>query len=137
MERKYLPTLSDLIDRLSITQLKEILIPEHRAEYSEEIKLLLHDIDVVIKETNVQLDAGLVRDIALLMLYNRQIWLNEAACRQGMKEGNDLYLSHSLNGWRSRCKNRIQQRVGGRKDYKLDVIDGYPEWGPSWQELST
>ena len=27
-ERKYLPTLSELIDRLSIVQLKEVFIPE-------------------------------------------------------------------------------------------------------------
>ena len=36
--RKYLPTLSELIDRLSITQLKEVFISDHKEEYSEEIK---------------------------------------------------------------------------------------------------
>ena len=36
-ERKYLPTLSELIDRLSIVQLKEVFIPDHKAEYAEEI----------------------------------------------------------------------------------------------------
>ncbi len=37
-ERKYLPTLSELIDRLSIVQLKEVFIAEHKAEYGQEIK---------------------------------------------------------------------------------------------------
>ena len=37
MSRKYLPTLSELIDRLSIIQLKEVFITEHKAEYAEEI----------------------------------------------------------------------------------------------------
>ncbi len=37
-ERKYLPTLSELIDRLSIAQLKEVFISEHKKEYSQEIK---------------------------------------------------------------------------------------------------
>ena len=36
--RKYLPTLSELIDRLSIAQLKEVFISEHKQEYSDEIK---------------------------------------------------------------------------------------------------
>ena len=36
--RKYLPTISELIDRLSIIQLKEIFIPEHKEEYAKEIK---------------------------------------------------------------------------------------------------
>ena len=36
-QRKYLPTLGDLIDRLSIVQLKEVFIPEFKEEYSKEI----------------------------------------------------------------------------------------------------
>ena len=35
--RKYLPTFSELIDRLSIVQLKEAFIPQHTEEYSQEI----------------------------------------------------------------------------------------------------
>ena len=33
--RKYLPTLSELIDRLSIAQLKEVFISKHKQEYSD------------------------------------------------------------------------------------------------------
>ena len=33
-ERKYLPTLAELIDRLSIIQLKEVFITEHKEEYA-------------------------------------------------------------------------------------------------------
>jgi hypothetical protein len=36
-DRKYLPTLSELIDRLSIVQLKEVFISDHKAEYAQEI----------------------------------------------------------------------------------------------------
>ena len=32
--RKYLPTLSELVDRLSIIQLKEVFISEHKEEYA-------------------------------------------------------------------------------------------------------
>ena len=45
-ERKYLPTLSELVDRLSIAQLKEVFISEHKEEYAQEIKDILHDIDI-------------------------------------------------------------------------------------------
>ena len=34
-ERKYLPTLAELIDRLSIIQLKEVFITEHKTEYAK------------------------------------------------------------------------------------------------------
>jgi hypothetical protein len=43
-QRKYLPTLSELIDRLSIVQLKEVFISEHKEEYSKEITDIVHDI---------------------------------------------------------------------------------------------
>ena len=46
MERKYLPTLSELIDRLSITQLKEVFITDHKDEYAQEISDILHDINL-------------------------------------------------------------------------------------------
>ena len=47
--RRYLPTLSELIDRLSIAQLKEVFIPDHKEEYSQEIKDILHDIDLLLR----------------------------------------------------------------------------------------
>jgi hypothetical protein len=50
-DRKYLPTLSELVDRLSIVQLKEVFIAEHKAEYSEEIKAIVHDIQLYLNES--------------------------------------------------------------------------------------
>ena len=51
--RKYLPTLSELIDRLSIIQLKEVFIKEHKEEYAEEIKEILQDIDAILHEGQI------------------------------------------------------------------------------------
>ena len=42
-KRKYLPTLSELIDRLSIVQLKEVFIPDHKEEYAKEISDILRE----------------------------------------------------------------------------------------------
>jgi len=131
-ERKYNYTLGELIDRLVITQLKELLITEHRAEYSSEIKDILHDIDIEISENKVVLDSKMVRAIIVLAIMNREIWLNEANWRKGIKEGNDLALSHGLNSIRNFSKNCIQEQIGGRKDYKLDNVEAYPQWVPSW-----
>ena len=44
IKRKYLPTIAELIDRLSIIQLKEVFITEHKDEYAEEIS----DIELVM-----------------------------------------------------------------------------------------
>ena len=39
---KYLPTLGELIDRLTIVQLKEVKIPQHKEEYAKEIAEIVH-----------------------------------------------------------------------------------------------
>jgi hypothetical protein len=131
-QRKYFPALGELIDRLSITQLKELLISEHRQEYTNEISDILHDIGLEMK--NITVDADFVRNVIILAIMNREIWLNEANCRQGKKEGNDLAKSHGLNSIRNKAKNKIQEKIGGRKDYKLDNVEAYPEWIPSGYE---
>ena len=48
--RKYLPTLNELIDRLSIHQLKEVFIPENKDNYAKEMKDMVHDIELILKE---------------------------------------------------------------------------------------
>ena len=54
--RKYLPTLSELIDRLSISQLKEVFIVEHKEEYAQEISDILHDIQLFLDEQDDELE---------------------------------------------------------------------------------
>ena len=50
--RKYLPTLGELIDRLSIVQLKEVKIPQHKEEYSKEISDIVNDINNNLNQIN-------------------------------------------------------------------------------------
>lgn len=133
-ERKYLPTFAELIDRLTITQMKEWKIPEHREEYTNEINDIFHDIDVCLNEKPVQLTASIVRDIIILSHMNSHIWFNESNFRKGIKDGNDLELTHGLNGIRNTAKNRIQSEIGGRKDYKVDNVDAFKQWIPSGYE---
>lgn len=132
-QRKYLPTFSELVDRLSIAQLKEVFIPEHKAEYSQEIKDILHDIDLMIEENVIKLDAGTVRAIVVLSQMNLHIWHNESNYRKGIKDGNNLELTHGLNGIRNTAKNIIQETAGGRKDYKIDCLAAdFKDWEISW-----
>lgn len=131
IERKYLPTLSELIDRLAITQLKEVFITEHRKEYAQEIALIMHDIELLVSSGQVVINADLIRAIVILSQMNLHIWHNESNYRKGIKEGNDLELTHGLNSIRANAKNRIQSVVGGRKDYKLDNVKAFPTWVPS------
>jgi len=135
MNRKYLPTLSELIDRLSIAQLKEVFIIEHKDEYAQEISDILHDIDLTLQEEAVILDADAVRAIVVLSQMNLHIWHNESNYRKGIKDGNNLELTHGLNGIRNTAKNKIQEVVGGRKDYKIDCLAAeFKDWEISWKQ---
>jgi len=131
-KRKYLPTLAELVDRLSIVQLKEVFITEHKEEYAKEIDDIVHDIDMILKDENVQLSGKDVRAIVVLSQMNLHIWHNETQYRAGTGDGN-LGLTHGLNGIRNTAKNMIQENVGGRKDYKIDCIAAeFKDWEVSW-----
>ena len=132
MTRKYLPTLSELIDRLSIAQLKEVFITDHKEEYAQEISDICHDINLCLKETKY-LDAEVIRAVVVLSQMNLHIWHNETNYRKGIKDGNNLELTHGLNGIRNTAKNKIQEVVGGRKDYKIDCLAAdFKDWEISW-----
>ena len=133
-KRQYLPTLSELIDRLSITQLKEVFITDHKEEYVEEISDILHDIDLMIEEGSLSFSADTIRAIVVLSQMNLHIWHNESNYRKGIKDGNNLELTHGLNGIRNTSKNIIQEINGGRKDYKIDCLAAdFKEWEISWR----
>ena len=132
-ERKYLPTLSELVDRLSIVQLKEVFITEHKEEYAEEIKAIVHDIQLYLNESKEPITAETIRAIVVLSQMNLHIWHNESNYRKGIKDGNNLELTHGLNGIRNVAKNKIQEVMGGRKDYKIDCLAAeFKDWEIRW-----
>jgi|TARA_R110000824_G_scaffold156770_1_gene329972 hypothetical protein len=133
MTRKYLPTLAELIDRLSIIQLKEVFIIEHKDEYAKEISEITHDIEEILKDDNIRLTGKDVRAIVVLSQMNLHIWQNETKYRAGTGDGN-LGLTHGLNGIRNTAKNMIQEHGDGRKDYKIDCIAAeFKDWEISWK----
>ncbi len=134
MQRKYLPTLSELIDRLSIVQLKEVFITEHKKEYSKEISDIVHDIQVCLDNCDdEEITAEFIRAVVVLSQMNLHIWHNESNYRKGIKDGNNLELTHGLNGIRNTAKNKIQEINGGRKDYKIDCLAAeFKDWEISW-----
>ena len=133
MNRKYLPTLSELVDRLSIVQLKEVFIPEFKDTYAQEIADITHDIQVLLDEQDGKVTAETIRAIVVLSQMNLHIWHNESNVRSGKSGPNALALTHGLNGIRNTAKNQIQEVMGGRKDYKIDCLAAdFKDWEISW-----
>ena len=133
MERKYLPTLAELVDRLSISQLKEVFITDHKEEYAKEIDEIVHDIELILSQADGRITGEQIRAIVVLSQMNLHIWHNESAVRKGTAGPANLALTHGLNGIRNTAKNKIQEVAGGRKDYKIDCLASeFKDWEISW-----
>ncbi len=122
-QRRYLPTLADLVDRLTIVQMKAVFIPERKAEYIQERADIEHDIDLILDGLDRKIGAPEIHAIIVIMLANRFIWENESKARAGGDEQDRLLkLTHSINGVRNTAKNQLSALVGGRRDFKVDCF---------------
>ncbi len=132
-KRKWLPTLGELIDRLSIHQLKEVFIPDNRENYAKEMKDIISDINMILEKDKDKISGDFIRAIVVLSQMNAHIWYNESQVRKGEKGSDNLMLTHGLNGIRNTAINKIMEVVGGRKDYKIDCIaEEFKDWNVSW-----
>jgi len=131
-ERKWLPTLAELIDRLSIHQLKEVFISEYKDKYRLEMTEIIHDINIILKEGDIQITGEIIRAIIVLSQINTHIWYNESNVRKGKDQDLSLLkLTHSLNGIRNNASNYILSLIGdgGHKNYKIDCLAAeYKSW---------
>lgn len=132
MSRKWLPNLAELIDRLTIHQLKEVLLPEHKEKYASEMKMIVHDIDEILKEDEIRLSGELIQCIVLISQMNAHIWYNESKARKGESQDLGLLkLTHGLNGLRNRSMNKLLHMIKqlDRLDYKTDCLAAeFKDW---------
>ena len=139
MKRKWLPAIADLIDRLSIHQLKEVFIPKNKTIYEREMNEIAHDIDLIIEDKNIQLTSDILRAVVILSQINTHIWYNESKVRNGESQDlNLLKLTHGLNGIRNKCMNYIKFKCGeiDRIDLKIDCLAAeFKDWEYSFLML--
>jgi hypothetical protein len=130
--RRWLPHFAELVDRLSIHQLKEVFIPEHKKKYASEMKDIMYDLDLLIQDKKVPLTADIIRCIVVISQINTHIWYNETKARKGdTQDIKLLQLTHGLNGIRNNAQNRLLELVGQleRKDYKTDCLAAeFKDW---------
>jgi len=125
-ERKYLPTFAELVDRLSITLMKSIFIPENRDAYREEMVLIECDLDTILLDKANGAGGGLsgksIRAVLAIMLTNRYIWENEAQARDDGGGIDRLRWTHAINGVRNTAKNVLSKQMDQRTDLKIDCL---------------
>jgi len=131
-ERKWLPTFSELIDRLTIHQLKEVLLDDNKEKYINEMNDIQHDLDLLMKDKDLCIDAEVIRAIIVIAQINTHIWYNESKARRGESQDLSLLkLTHGLNGIRNRACNFILDKIGDgeRQDWKTDCLaEEFKDW---------
>jgi hypothetical protein len=126
--RKYLPNMGELVDRLSILQIREVLDPKNKDSYKDQIDNIQEDL-----ETGYLLDSQLVRAIVVLSQINLHIWMNESGAREGEGGLNNLRLTHGLNGIRNQAKNKLNSISGEDTENKVECTAAeFKDWEISW-----
>jgi len=82
-ERKYVPTIAQLIDRLCIVTLKSIKIPENKESYEQEAQEIIYDLNNLLDAKHIGSILGdLIRAVQVDCIANETIWQNESKARQ-------------------------------------------------------
>ena len=132
-ERLFLPPLAELLDRLTVTQIKQAILGDKNKHFANEIKKISNDIDIIISESNLKLESKLIRTIVLISQINLHIWKNKDLMQENLNNNekylNLLKLSHQLNGIRNRMKNYILEIEGNndesqkKSNFETDNLD--------------
>ena len=131
-ERQYLPPLTELIDSLTINQIKEALIPENNESFAKEMEKITHDIDLIIEERDLKLSSRLIRIIIAIAQMNLHIWYNKDKMQDEPEKYTELLkLAHQLNGVRNQMKNILLEEAGDKEksarktNYNTDGLEGW------------
>jgi len=130
--RQYVVPLSELIDRLTVDQIKEVLLPDGKESYAAEMRKICNDIDLIIAEKNLKLNAHLLRTVIIIAQINLHIWHNKDLMQNDESKYNDLLkLAHQLNGIRNKMKNLLLEETGDlekaaqRSNFNTDGLKGW------------
>lgn len=130
--RLFLPAFAELVDRVTVNQIKEVLLPEIKHAIEEEMDKLCHDIDLLIEERNIKLSSRYIRIIIALSQMNLHIWyLKDRMQLESGRYEELLKLAHQLNGIRNQLKNMLleeskdKEKSDQRTNFNTDGLKGW------------
>jgi hypothetical protein len=123
------PSVGELMDRLAIDQLKQLMRPADTAELERDIQDVLHDLNLHLRQGAVRLDARTLRLAVAVAQLNWHIWVSKDRM-QAEEHDAQLKLGHQLNGLRNQLKNALALSSGhSRADLKTNTgVDGLSGW---------
>jgi hypothetical protein len=129
---KYKIPVADLIDKLTVDHIKQFKFKKFEGDLENNIKNILEDIEVVLKEKNILLDYKIIRPLIILAQVNLHIWnLKDKMEKDDKNYDNLLKLAHQLNGTRNKIKNellKIFKEDGFSNQRSNFSTDGLEDW---------
>lgn len=129
--RKFVLPAAELIDRLSVDQIKEMLFGDNKS-ITKEIKNLSADLEHIIKEKEIIFTTRLLRVVIALSQINVHIWYLKDKMQEDEEQYDELLkLAHQINGIRNRMKNILLEEFGDkeksllRSNFDTDGLDGW------------
>ncbi|PIR87252.1 MAG: hypothetical protein COU11_01330 [Candidatus Harrisonbacteria bacterium CG10_big_fil_rev_8_21_14_0_10_49_15] len=122
--KKIIPvSISELFDRLTVSQIKELFDEKNRQSHSDELLKIEKAIDGFFKSHPVAMNAYFIRLIIILAQINIHIWRTKEAMQSGEKFYENTKLAHQLNGVRNKVKNLILQEANSNLGAKKSNTD--------------
>jgi hypothetical protein len=118
VERSYQFPLTELIDNLTIAQIREMLLPPEQDPGQapaavNDMQRLAHDLDLVMRAKRVKPSGRLLKLVMLLAQLNLMVWRHKDSMQQQPQEYNSLLQrAQELNGVRNHIKNLLMKEFG-------------------------
>jgi hypothetical protein len=134
--RQFLPTFAELLDRMTVTQIKLSLIENGKEDFKDELRKISHDLNNIIEAKSISLNSDLILIFINLAQLNLHIWNNKDKMQENL-DNQETYLqllkiSHQLNGFRNQLKNKLLA-VEGITD-KSQLRSNFETDGLRWNE---
>lgn len=130
--RIYQVPFAELVDKLTIDQIKSVLLTSGKKSIQSEINVLLHDIDLILKKRKLNLNSKFIINLITLSQINLHIWELKDKMKNNKKNYNKyLKLAHQLNGVRNKIKNYLLSITKENKfsnKRSNDELDGLKGW---------
>ena len=108
MTKKIKYKFADLVDKLSVLQLKQIENTNQIIKFEKTINLLLKEINFTyLNKKNLYVDSKFIRLLVILTQINTYIWLIRDEIANSNKSNKNMKISHQLNALRNIAKNEL------------------------------
>ena len=130
--RTIVPPLADLMDSLTIYQIKQVMDAQNSASYAVEMNAIEADLDGILASIDIRSIGEFLRLLVALSQINLHIWhVKDQIKADPTMFDENTKLGHQLNGIRNQLKNRLsaiesgEDPSGVRTNTGTDGLEGW------------